>query len=97
MSASAHEAGLDGAEVRVEDFRDLFVAEALDVPQNHHGAEGLRNVAEGSFDVAGHLSMRGRFKGRLVLIDEAFEQAGAVLLSTGRLVGLDGDLAPGVT
>src|SRR5690349_3156754 len=87
------EAGPSRSQGPVENFRELLVAKAFNVAQDDDGAERLRHVAEGGLDMAGHLSMRGCFKGRLVVIDEAFEQAGAVLLSAGRVVGLDGDLA----
>jgi hypothetical protein len=42
--ASAKETGLHGADVDVQDLRDLVVGKAFDLTQHHDGAEVFRKL-----------------------------------------------------
>ncbi len=90
MGPAAHKPRLDRAQMDVEDFRDLFVAEAFDIAQDDHGLEWLGHLANGSFYLLAHLCVCREIEGRFVLIDQrVLETEGFAILGREFLLNSD--------
>ena len=73
--AAAGEAALYCAEVDVQDFGDLLVAEAFDLAQDDDLAKGFGEGTEGGFDVFAEFGADGAVEGRSVAGGEGVGEA----------------------
>src|ERR1700756_3116074 len=72
-----------------EDLGDLLIAEALDVPQDDDGLEGLGNLADSGLDLVPQFGMGGEVERRLLPVDEGVLEMEGFAVVVGKLL-LDG-------